>query len=163
MNDNNTETIANYSALDADNANIQPVWGQYGGITSVVALFILTEQMFTLYGMVKLKRLPFATKFLSCVNLALDCLFVIILVIAAPYNSIFEQNDTVTHAGKRVGRQLVVSCNALCRTILVHILPQRVQEACYKTAGGVRVSSLSMHPMDGETLCEVYHHTNRLS
>ena len=118
MNVNNTtETIANYSALDADNANIQPVWGQYGGITSVVALFILTGQMFTLYGMVKLKRLPFATKFLSCVNLALDCLFVIILVIAAPYNNIFEQNDTVIHTGKRVG-SLAMAGSWLCLAML---------------------------------------------
>ena len=120
---NTSEIIGNYYTQDTNNTNIQPVpvpvpvWGQYGGITSLIALVILMEQMFTLYGMVKVKRLPFATKFLSCVNVTLDCVFVSILVVAPPYNSIFGQNDTVTNTGKRIGT-LAIAGSWLCLAML---------------------------------------------
>ena len=114
---NDTQLIGNHSAKNDNEANIQPVWGQYGDVTSVTALVILTGQIITFYGLVKLKRLPFATKFLICLNLALDCCFNVILIIASPVNRIFGQNDTVTDIGQRIG-SLAMSGSWLCLAML---------------------------------------------
>ena len=114
---NVSQTIRNCSEKSGNNVNSQPVWGKYGEITSVIALVILTGQIITFYGMIKLKRLPFATKFLICLNLALECCFNVILIIATPVNRIFGQNDTATDIGSQIGR-LGMSGSWLCLTML---------------------------------------------
>ena len=115
----NISNIGNHSAQDTNNTNIQPVpvWGQYGVLTSIVVLVILTEQIFTLYGMAKLKRLHFAAKFLSCVHATLDCIFVSIPVVGVAYNSIFGQHDTATNTAKRIGT-LAMAGSWLCLAML---------------------------------------------
>ena len=114
---NDSQTIGNCSEKSDNNVNSQPVWGKYGEITSVIALVILTGQIITFYGMIKLKRLPFATKFLFCFNLALECCFNVILIIATPVNRIFGHNDTSTDIGTQIGR-LAMSGGWLCLAML---------------------------------------------
>ena len=116
---NGTLTVDNGNTSDHGLATVisQPVWGRYAEITSVTALMILTVEVFTFYGMVKLKRLPFATKFLFCLNLALDCCFNVILVIATPVNLIFGQSGMATDIGTQLGR-LAMAGSWLCLAML---------------------------------------------
>ena len=117
VSNNDTQVALNITKPDENIENIQPVWGQYGEIISLLALIIFSGQLLSFYGMVKLKRLPFASKFLFCLNLSLESCFVVILLIATPVNRIFGHNDIATDIGQQLGR-LAMSGSWLCLAML---------------------------------------------
>lgn len=112
---NKTFFFENNSSVGGD--PVTRVWGSYLELTSAVGLLILVVESLTFYGMVKIKRLPFATKFLFCMNLAADCCFNGILVIATPVNRIFGQSELATEIGTEIGR-LAMASSWLCLTML---------------------------------------------
>ena len=111
-------TSLNGSAKDCSDSAVT-VWGKLGGGTSLIAFVILLVEGLTFYGTVKMSRIPFATRFLFCLNLLLDCCFIFILVIATPLRQLIgESHMTKTiEIGTEIGR-LTMAGSWVCMVML---------------------------------------------
>ena len=96
---------------------ISRVQGINGMVTSTVAFLIFSVEIVTLYETAKMRRLPFATRFLFCLNLFLQCCFILIIVVAAPLRLIIGENTTMAAIAKEIG-ELAMTGSWTCMGLL---------------------------------------------
>ena len=100
---------------------ISRVWGDYGITTSIVCMVILLFQLLALYGMVKMRQLHFAARFLFCCNLCFDCCFMALLLVLIPVQLLRQKDDLFNEIGTEIGTEigrLLIAGSWSCLTML---------------------------------------------